>query len=179
MSPPADRRDSQRGPSQAWGPRSRRRFLGGLAAALSGALTPGCARRSGGPPARARPEPPRLRPLAPVQVSPEALIRQVVGHRPYRPSGFVLRAEKLDDKLVVHNYGHGGGWFSLSWGSSRLALEIARESPHRRTAVIGCGALGLSNARLLQEAGFDVTLYARATCHRTRPPRWRAASGIP
>jgi glycine/D-amino acid oxidase-like deaminating enzyme len=91
----------------------------------------------------------------------DARIRQVVGHRPYRPSGFAVRTEKVDDKLVVHNYGHGGGGISLSWGTSQLALEIARESPQRQVAVIGCGAVGLSSARLLQDAGFDVTLYAR------------------
>lgn len=140
----------------------RRRFLGGLAAAVAGGLLPGCAQRSAGShPAAPLLGPPRLRPLAPVHVSADARIRQVVGHRPYRPSGFVLRAESIGDKLVVHNYGHGGGGISLSWGTSQLALELARESPQRRAAVIGCGAVGLSSARLLQDAGFEVTVYAR------------------
>ncbi len=133
-------------------PDSRRLFLGQLAAATAGVLAPGRTARSAGP---------ALRRLAPVAVSVDARIRQVVGHRPYRPSGFVVRAEKLDDRLVVHNYGHGGGGISLSWGSSQLAVEIAGESSHRQAAVIGCGALGLSSARLLQDAGFDVTLCAR------------------
>jgi glycine/D-amino acid oxidase-like deaminating enzyme len=84
-----------------------------------------------------------------------------VGHRPYRASGFVVRGESLDGRLLVHNYGHGGGGISLSWGTSQLALEIARESPHRTAAVIGCGAVGLASARLLQDAGFEVTVYAR------------------
>lgn len=132
----------------------RRLFLGQLAAATVGVLAPARTARSASPP-------PVLRRLAPVAVSIDARIRQVVGHRPYRPSGFVVRAEKLDDKLVVHNYGHGGGGISLSWGSSHLVVEIVRESPHRRAAVLGCGALGLSSARLLQDAGFDVTIYAR------------------
>ena len=34
-------------------------------------------------------------------------------------------AEKLDSKLLVHNYGHGGGGMTLSWGTSDLAMEIA------------------------------------------------------
>ena len=29
-------------------------------------------------------------------------------------------------------------------------------------AVLGCGAVGLATARLVQEAGFDVTIYAKA-----------------
>jgi glycine/D-amino acid oxidase-like deaminating enzyme len=32
----------------------------------------------------------------------------------------------------------------------------------RRAAVIGCSVIGLSSARVLQDAGFDVTIYARA-----------------
>lgn len=140
----------------------RRLFLGQLAAATAGVLAPGCAARSTAPgAARTAGARPALRRLAPVAVSVEARIRQVVGHRPYRASGFAVHAEPLDGKLVVHNYGHGGGGISLSWGTSQLALEIARESPQRRVAVLGCGAVGLSSARLLQDAGFEVTLYAR------------------
>ncbi|HET7293961.1 MAG TPA: FAD-dependent oxidoreductase [Vicinamibacteria bacterium] len=137
---------------------SRRLFLGRFAAASFGALAASCATRTSHP---SRAGLPRLRRLAPVAVSRDARIRQVVGHRPYRASGFVVRGEKLDEKLLVQNYGHGGGGISLSWGSAQVALEIARAAPLRRAAVIGCGALGLSSARLLQDAGFDVTLYAR------------------
>ena len=54
---------------------------------------------------------PRGKPLvlAPVHVSEDRVIRTVVGLRPYRAAGFVVRGEKLRDKLLVHNYGHGGG----------------------------------------------------------------------
>src|ERR1700749_3615103 len=55
--------------------------------------------------------------LPPVRVSPDREIRTVVGLRPYRPSGFVVRAEKIGDTLVVHNYGHGGSGITLSWGT--------------------------------------------------------------
>jgi glycine/D-amino acid oxidase-like deaminating enzyme len=99
--------------------------------------------------------------LARVQVSPSRVIRHVTGLRPFRRSGFRVAAESWGDKSVVHNYGHGGGGITLSWGSSALALELARATPHRDAAVIGCGALGLSTARLLQDAGFGVTIYAR------------------
>ncbi len=36
--------------------------------------------------------------LAPVRVSWDRVIRTTVGLRPHRPSGFVLRAERLDAK---------------------------------------------------------------------------------
>ena len=99
--------------------------------------------------------------IVPVRVAPERVIRQVVGLRPYRRSGFRVEAETSDEKTLVHNYGHGGGGMSLSWGSADLAVKIALATPHRRAAVIGCGALGLSTARLLQDRGVDVTIYAR------------------
>ena len=31
----------------------------------------------------------------------------------------------LDDKLLVHNYGHGGSGFTLSWGCARDVLNLA------------------------------------------------------
>jgi glycine/D-amino acid oxidase-like deaminating enzyme len=73
--------------------------------------------------------------FATVKISRERLIRTVVGLRPYRPRGFVVGAEQLGDKLVVHNYGHGGAGVTLSWGTASMAvssripitLNIARE----------------------------------------------------
>ena len=100
-------------------------------------------------------------PLRRVHVSKERIIRTVTGFRPYRSSGFVVRTDKLHDKIVVHNYGHGGGGITLSWGTSQMALELARQTGFRRCAVIGCGAVGLASARLLQQDGWDVTIYAR------------------
>ena len=100
--------------------------------------------------------------LPPVHVSADREIRTVVGLRPFRPSGFVVRAEPLGDTLVVHNYGHGGAGITLSWGTARLAVDIGAPGRSGRAAVLGCGAVGLANARLLQEAGFDVTIYTKA-----------------
>jgi D-amino-acid oxidase len=99
--------------------------------------------------------------LPPVHVSADREIRTVVGLRPYRPSGFVVRAEKLDDTLVIHNYGHGGGGITLSWGTAKLAVDLGLAGHVGPVAVLGCGAVGLATARLLQEAGAAVTIYAR------------------
>jgi len=96
----------------------------------------------------------------PVNVSRDRIIRTTVGLRPHRDSGFVVRADKLDDKLLIHNYGHGGAGYSLSWGTAFLATECALAATERRAAVIGCGIVGLTTARQLQRHGFDVTIYA-------------------
>jgi D-amino-acid oxidase len=95
------------------------------------------------------------------------VIRVVVGHRPYRPSGFVVRGERLDDKLVVHNYGHGGAGITLSWGSSALAVRELAGLPPGEAAVIGSGVMGLTSARLLQDAGWSVTIYTRDVARHT------------
>jgi glycine/D-amino acid oxidase-like deaminating enzyme len=98
--------------------------------------------------------------LPPVHVSAERVIRQTVGLRPHRPSGFVLRSATLDAKTVVHNYGHGGSGMSLSWGTGAMAADMALAHPERRAAVLGAGVVGLTTARQLQRRGFAVTIYA-------------------
>jgi len=98
--------------------------------------------------------------LAPVLASWDRVLRTTVGLRPHRKSGFVLRADTLGDKLLVHNYGHAGAGMSIAWGCGVVASEFALQTEARRAAVIGCGSPGLSAARQLQRRGFDVTIYA-------------------
>jgi D-amino-acid oxidase len=132
----------------------RRLFLGS-AAALA---LPGCATTL----ARSSAATPQTGCLPPVLVSPDRVIRTVAGLRPYRAAGFVVRGEALGDKRLVHNYGHGGAGITLSWGSSKLATELGLPGQQGPVAVIGAGVMGLTTARLVQEAGFPVTIYARA-----------------
>ena len=126
------------------------------AAALLGLGVEGCAKKVSVQPAALRP---KLN-LPLVEASWERVIRTTVGLRPHRDAGFVLRAEKLDEKLLVQNYGHGGSGMSLSWGTGYMAAEMAAEQGQRRAAVIGCGVVGLTSARQLQRRGFEVTIYA-------------------
>jgi glycine/D-amino acid oxidase-like deaminating enzyme len=91
----------------------------------------------------------------------DRITRSVCGLRPYRRSGFVVRPEKVGDTLVVHNYGHGGAGITLSWGTSKLALDLGAQGHSGAVAVLGAGVVGLSTARLLQEFGFAVTIYAK------------------
>lgn len=131
----------------------RRSLIAGTAA-----LLPGCAATG------TRPSPIAAAPdcLPKVQADPSRVIRHVVGLRPYRPSGFVVRAETLGATKLIHNYGHGGGGITLSWGSSKLATQLGLPGHSGPVAVIGAGIMGLTTARLVQEAGFPVTLYTAA-----------------
>ena len=95
-------------------------------------------------------------------MSRDRIIREVAGLRPYRAEGFVVRAERLGSKLLVHNYGHGGGGVTLSWGTSDMAAELVIDSGREGdVAVLGAGAVGLATARLLQRRGRTVTIYTR------------------
>lgn len=99
--------------------------------------------------------------LAPVNVSEDRIIRIDVGLRPFRPSGFRVERETLGDKVLVHNYGHGGGGITLSWGTAKQAVDLGFDATKPDVAVLGCGAVGLATARLLQERGARVRIYAK------------------
>ena len=136
---------------------SRRQALKqALSAAGGGLLLSACSRRAW----QLDTAPPR-RTFAKVRVSADRVIRSITGLRPFRPSGFVVRADRADDRTIVHNYGHGGGGITLSWGSSALAVDLATAAGQPRVAVIGCGVMGLTTARLLQDRGFEATIYAK------------------
>lgn len=95
----------------------------------------------------------------PVKVDPGSVIRTIGGLRPFRSSGFVVRRDELGGKALIHNYGHGGGGMTLSWGSANLAVDLAGDVSGKSCAVVGGGVMGLSTARLLQLRGANVTIY--------------------
>jgi hypothetical protein len=99
--------------------------------------------------------------LPPLYASIDRITRITVCTRPFRAQGPRLDVEQIGTKTIVHNYGHGGSGWSLSWGSSTIAVQKAMATGERHIAVIGCGALGLTSGLLLQRAGADVTIYAK------------------
>jgi glycine/D-amino acid oxidase-like deaminating enzyme len=139
---------------------NRRNLLKAFAACSGTLLLEGCAAKRVSVPVSAAPLG-QLQ-LPKVLVSPEREIRTTVCLRPFRAVGFRLETEKLGDQVCVHNYGHGGAGITLSWGTSQLAVEEVRNSLQKQVAVLGCGVVGLASARLLQQIGKEVTIYAKA-----------------
>lgn len=110
-------------------------------------------------------------PIIPIRADLDRIFRITVCLRPFRAAGPRTDVEHVGDKIVVHNYGHGGSGWSLSWGSAELVIRRAAEAApgQRHLAVIGCGALGLTAAITAQRAGMRVTIYAKE-----RPPYVRS-----
>ncbi|HEX9559103.1 MAG TPA: hypothetical protein VF991_21595, partial [Reyranella sp.] len=120
---------------------SRRGLL--QASLLGGGVLAGCSTAPGGSSFDAGP------PLVPIRARTDRIFDIAVCLRPFRPAGPRVDVERLGDTLVVHNYGHGGSGWSLSWGSSARAVRLEGRArhllPHRRE--VRSGGIGERNAR--------------------------------
>ena len=108
-------------------------------------------------------------PLARIIARPDRLIDINVCTRPFRAEGPRLEVERRFGKTIVHNYGHGGSGWSLSWGCAKAILPWLLATRDTRIAVVGCGVIGITSARIAQRAGLKVRIYAK-----DRPPEVRS-----
>jgi glycine/D-amino acid oxidase-like deaminating enzyme len=154
-------------------PTTRREILTAAGAAFTLTALEGCG--AGLMRAKGNAEPPTRLQLPALHAAIDRITRITVCTRPFRAQGPRLDVEQVGSKTIVHNYGHGGSGWSLSWGSSSIAVQKAMATGVRDIAVVGCGALGLTSALLLQRAGAEVTIYAKEL-----PPNVRSslATGI-
>jgi D-amino-acid oxidase len=57
------------------------------------------------------------------------VLAERVGLRPFRSSGVRLEHAQLrDGRTLIHDYGHGGSGFTLSWGCAEAVASIALEA---------------------------------------------------
>ncbi|AIF45836.1 FAD-dependent oxidoreductase [Dyella japonica] len=140
----------------------RRHFLRQAGATLAVASTAGLTACAG---QRVEPRPASTgsTPTLPlIRASTDRITGVYVCTRPFRAEGPRVETQNLGKKTVVHNYGHGGSGWSLSWGSGTLALQMVQATGAKELGVIGCGAIGLTTALLAQRAGLSVRIYAKA-----------------
>jgi len=56
-----------------------------------------------------------------------SIVRHAVGLRPYRTGGIRLEKERIDGIWVVHNYGHAGYGYQVSYGCSETVAKLVAE----------------------------------------------------
>ncbi|MEC7689552.1 MAG: FAD-dependent oxidoreductase [Pseudomonadota bacterium] len=154
----------------------RRRFLQGSAGLASSVALGACVSSSQSSSGKLHTGlPVQMPPLKRIEARPDRIITMNVCTRPFRAQGPRIELEKAGAKSIVHNYGHGGSGWSLSWGTAVLAESLVAEAMNKEIAVIGCGAIGLTTAIQCQRAGYKVKIYAKE-----RPPYVRSsfATGI-
>lgn len=95
-------------------------------------------------------------------ITRENMIGTNVGIRPFRKTGIRLEAERLKDKLLIHNYGYGGSGLTLAFGGAKEVLDILdqQQMPSKVVAILGAGVVGLATAYDLLEQGYEVHLYS-------------------
>ena len=60
-----------------------------------------------------------------LKIEKPSVLAERVGLRPFLRSGVRLERDRIaDGRAVIHNYGHGGAGFTLSWGCARKVLEL-------------------------------------------------------
>jgi D-amino-acid oxidase len=149
---------------------SRRRFLQGSVALAGGAAFPAFAASPG-----------HLRDGENLPSPDFSLLREsapyLIGIRPHRRGGVRLELEEQPietssgKKYVIHNYGHGGGGITLSWGCAsvvtemvdKLLVRLRQSQQPPAIAVLGTGVIGLTVATELRRKWpkLPLRIYAR------------------
>jgi D-amino-acid oxidase len=64
-----------------------------------------------------------------LKIEKPSVLGERVGLRPFRKSGVRVDRDQLrNGRTIVHNYGHGGSGFTLSWGCAEEVFELATDS---------------------------------------------------
>jgi hypothetical protein len=110
-----------------------------------------------------------IRKIVPPVFKPVNLGERILCYRPMKHGMPNLSIEQINNKVIAHNYGHGGGGWTLGPGSAKYVNALLINSPlgselsNKSTAIaiIGAGLVGLFTAYDLVKRGYsNITIYA-------------------
>ncbi len=94
---------------------------------------------------------------------------KILCYRPMKHGMPNLSVEQINNKVIAHNYGHGGSGWTLGPGSAKYVNTLLIDSPLGKElsdkstpiAIIGAGLVGLFTAYDLVKRGYsNITIYA-------------------
>lgn len=140
---------------------SRRKFIFGMSAASFSALLPKWVWANSTPALE-------VRKIVPPRLDTAYLGERMLCYRPMRKGVPNMTLERVNEKLVAHNYGHGGSGWTLAPGSAKHVVDLALASEQGRATeksapivVIGGGVMGLFTAYELVIRGYtNITVMA-------------------
>jgi D-amino-acid oxidase len=109
-----------------------------------------------------------VRKINPPKLDTAHLGEKILCHRPMRRGSPKMEVELQGNKVIAHNYGHGGSGWTLGPGCAEYVTDLLEQSPHSSTltqetliTVIGAGALGFFSAYKLIAKGYkNITIVA-------------------
>lgn len=106
--------------------------------------------------------------LTPPTISQDHIAEKISCIRAHRERIFQVSVQPYEDKLIYHNYGHGGAGWTFLFGCVARALRMheqtLRDNPplrHKPITVLGAGCYGLLTAIHLARAGHNVRIVAK------------------
>jgi hypothetical protein len=110
-----------------------------------------------------------IRKIVPPAFEPINLGERILCYRPMKHGMPNLSIEQINNKVIAHNYGHGGSGWTLGPGSAKYVNSLLIESDLGKAladkstpiAIIGAGLVGLFTAYDLVKRGYsNITIYA-------------------
>ncbi|MDR3550479.1 MAG: FAD-dependent oxidoreductase [Candidatus Babeliales bacterium] len=108
--------------------------------------------------------------LTPPLISAEHIKEKITCIRAHRERIFYVSTQLHNNKLICHNYGHGGAGWTFLFGSVtesirqfEAQLELHEQFENKPITIIGAGCYGLLTAITLARKGYTVNIVAADT----------------